>query len=301
MRKIIIGTRGSKLAMWQATYTQDRLKEIGIESELKIILTKGDKMQHLSFDKIEGKGFFTKELEDSLLNDEIDLAVHSMKDMPTSQPEGLCLAGVSYRDDPADCLIIRKEAVNPSDPLKLPKNPIIGTSSARRKSLVKMLRPDAQLKDVRGNLQSRLQKLEDGQFDAILLAMAGLKRSDIDLSRYEWIKLNPKEFVPAPAQGVLTWQTKTDNMEVRRILRKIHRPDILLCTNVERKVLRSLDGGCHLPLGVYCEADSMGYYHVWASYSGGVDKELTMVNLSSSTTKNLAERVFEKLMEAAQL
>ncbi len=295
MNKLIIGTRGSKLALWQAYYTQDRLNEIGIESELKIIKTKGDKIQHLSFDKIEGKGFFTKEIEDALLNDEVHLAVHSMKDMPTTQPEGLCLAAISYREDPADCLVIRKAVLTAAKVLKLPENPIVGTSSARRKALIKAIRADVQLKDIRGNVPTRLQKLREGQFDAILLAMAGIKRLELDMSEFELIRLNPKEFVPAPAQGVLAWQTKTDNMEVRRILRKLHRSDVLKCTNVERKVLRLLDGGCHLPLGVYCERDDMGNYHVWGVLSGGLEQELNMVRFSSSTTVNLAERMYERL------
>ncbi|CAA6798520.1 MAG: Porphobilinogen deaminase (EC [uncultured Aureispira sp.] len=301
MNKLIIGTRGSKLALWQAYYTQDRLKEIGVESELKIITTKGDKIQHLSFDKIEGKGFFTKEIEDELLAGTIDLAVHSMKDMPTTQPEGLSLAAISYREDPADCLVIRKDAATQGKLLQLPDNPIVGTSSARRKALMKTIRPDAVLKDIRGNVPTRLQKLKEGQFDAILLAIAGINRLELDMSDFEMIRLNPKEFVPAPAQGVLTWQTKTDNMDVRRTLRKLHRSDVLQCTNVERKVLRLLDGGCHLPLGVYCEEDDMGYYHVCSILSGGLDQELTVVNLSSSTTKNLAETIFAKLTQGVEL
>lgn len=301
MTKLIIGTRGSKLALWQAYYTQDRLKEIGVESELKIIKTKGDKIQHLGFDKLEGKGFFTKEIEDELLAGSVDLAVHSMKDMPTTQPEGLSLAAISYREDPADCLVIRKDAVTEGKMLRLPDNPIVGTSSARRKALIKTIRPDVELKDIRGNVPTRLQKLQEGQFDAILLAIAGINRLGLDMSAFETIRLNPKEFVPAPAQGVLTWQTKTDNMDVRRILQKIHRSDVLKCTNVERKVLRLLDGGCHLPLGVYCEADDMGYYHVSSILSGGLDQELTVVNLSSSTTNNLAETIFEQLTAGVDL
>lgn len=301
MDKLIIGTRGSKLALWQAYYTQDRLKEIGIDSELKIIKTKGDKIQHLSFDKIEGKGFFTKEIEDALLQNEVDLAVHSMKDMPTTQPEGLCLAAISYREDPADCLVVRKDVVQEGAVLKLPNQPIVGTSSARRKSLIKEVRPDVQLKDIRGNVPTRLQKLREGQFDAIVLAMAGIRRLDLDMSDFESIRLDPKEFVPAPAQGVLAWQTKEDNMEVRRLLRRIHDADVLRCTNVERKVLKLLDGGCHLPLGVYCEVDALGYFHVCSILSGGLEQPLHRFNHSSSTSINLAEQVYQQLIENVQL
>ncbi|MCH2023969.1 MAG: hydroxymethylbilane synthase [Saprospiraceae bacterium] len=301
MDKLIIGTRGSKLALWQANYTQERLKSIGIGSELKIIKTKGDQVQHLSFDKIEGKGFFTKEIEDALLNNEVDLAVHSMKDMPTTQPEGLCLAAISYREDAADCLVIRKDIVEGKGVLKLPKNPIVGTSSARRKALIKEVRPDAVLKDIRGNVPTRLEKLREGQFDAIILAMAGIKRLGLDMSDFEAIRLNPKEFVPAPAQGVLAWQAKKSNEGICKLLRKIHDKEVLRCTNIERTVLKMLDGGCHLPLGVYCEMDNLGYYHVYSILSGGLDKELHRVNVSSSISINLAKQVYDRLVENVNL
>ncbi len=301
MDKLIIGTRGSKLALWQAYFTQDRLNELGIASELKIIKTQGDRVQHLSFDKLEGKGFFTKEIEDELLAGSIDLAVHSMKDMPTTQPDGLCLAAISYREDPADCLVVRKERVDSTQLLDLPSNPVVGTSSARRKALLHSMREDVILKDIRGNVPTRLRKLQEGQFDAIVLAMAGLKRLELDLSDFHTIRLNPKEFVPAPAQGVLAWQTKADNMPVRRILRKIHNGEVLQRTNVERKVLRLLDGGCHLPLGVYCEQDQMGYFHAWGILSGGIKQPLKRVHLSSSTTHNLSERLHGQLMEGQDL
>lgn len=301
MDKLIIGTRGSKLALWQAYFTQDRLNELGIASELKIIKTQGDRVQHLSFDKLEGKGFFTKEIEDELLAGSIDLAVHSMKDMPTTQPDGLCLAAISYREDPADCLVVRKERVDSTQLLDLPSNPVVGTSSARRKALLHSMREDVILKDIRGNVPTRLRKLQKGQFDAIVLAMAGLKRLELDLSDFHTIRLNPKEFVPAPAQGVLAWQTKADNMPVRRILRKIHNGEVLQRTNVERKVLRLLDGGCHLPLGVYCEQDQMGYFHAWGILSGGIKQPLKRVHLSSSTTHNLSERLHGQLMEGQDL
>lgn len=301
MDKLIIGTRGSKLALWQAYFTQDKLAELGIASELKIIKTQGDRVQHLSFDKLEGKGFFTKEIEDELLAGTVDLAVHSMKDMPTTQPEGLCLAAISYREDPADCLVVRKERVEASKMLDLPDNAVVGTSSARRKALLKSVREDVVLKDIRGNVPTRLRKLKEGQFDAIVLAMAGLKRLELDMSDFHAIRLNPKEFVPAPAQGVLAWQTKADNKEVRRILRKIHDPAVLQRTNVERKVLRLLDGGCHLPLGVYCEQDQMGYFHAWGILSGGIDQPLKRVNISSSTTHHLSERLHQELIDGQAL
>ncbi len=298
MSNIIIGTRGSDLALWQANYIKNELERIGQEVELKIITTKGDTIQHLSFDKIEGKGFFTKELEDALLKGEIDLAVHSMKDMPTSQPEGLKLAAVSYRDLPEDWLIIRKDALEIDKILKLKTAPVVGTSSARRKTQILSIRPDTQISDIRGNVPTRLEKLRKGDFDAILLAAAGLNRLNIDLSEFEVIKFSPKEFVPAPAQGVLTLQIREEDKLLYQILRKIHNTDTVQCTNVERKVLQLFQGGCQLPLGVYCERDNMGTYHVWAVQSDAWNSPIKRVQMSSSTRGGLAEKVYQALLDA---
>ena len=288
---IIIGTRGSKLALWQAEYTQAKLKELGVTSELKIIKTKGDKIQHLSFDKIEGKGFFTKEIEDALLNGEVDMAVHSMKDLPTQMPEGLVITAVSYRANPADCLVIKKDATEEGVPFRLKQEAIVGTSSARRKAQLLHFRPDVQLKDIRGNVPTRLKKLESGEFDAIMLAAAGLERLEIDLSNFIAIHMSPKEFVPAPAQGVLAFQTTKTATATRRIVMGLHDAAVAECTNVERKVLQLMEGGCHIPLGVYCERDKMDNFHVWAAYADSWDSPVKTTRISSSTTFELAESV----------
>jgi hydroxymethylbilane synthase len=298
MSKIIIGTRGSELALWQANYIKSELENIGQEVELKIITTKGDAIQHLSFDKIEGKGFFTKELEDALLNGEIDMAVHSMKDLPTSQPEGLKIAAVSYRDLPEDWLIIRKEALETGKILSLKASPIVGTSSARRKAQLRSIRPDTEIRDIRGNVPTRLEKLRRGDFDAILLAAAGLNRLQIDLSDFFVLKFSPREFVPAPAQGVLALQIREEDRLLYSQLRQLHNPETLNCTNVERKVLKLYQGGCHLPLGVYCERDNLGNYHVWAIQAEEWDAPLRRVQMSSSTRAGLAEKVYQALLRA---
>lgn len=292
--KLIIGTRGSKLALWQAHYTQGLLTEIGVESELKIIKTQGDKIQNLTFDKLEGKGFFTKEIEDCLLRGDIHLAVHSMKDLPTNAPEGLCITAVSYRANPADTLLIRKDSMEQRI-LKIKEGGILGTSSARRKAQILDFRPDLNIKDIRGNVPTRINKLREGQFDAIILAAAGLERLEMNLSEFEVIELNPKEFVPAPAQGVLAFQTQENDLNTRRILKQLHQPKVSACTNVERKVLNLLEGGCQMPLGVYCEQDSMGYYHVWAAKADAWNEKPKRVSMSSGTTHNLAEEIFEKI------
>lgn len=263
MRKIIIGSRGSDLALWQAHHVKSQLENIGCEVEIKIIKTQGDIIQHLSFDKMEGKGFFTKEIEAALLEKSIDLAVHSHKDLETNPLEGLVIAAVSEREDPADLLLIRKEAVDANETFLLKQGAITGTSSARRKSQMMRFRPDIEIKDLRGNVPTRIQKLRDGNYDAILLAKAGVSRLNIDLSEFAVVDLNPREFIPAPAQGVLGLQIRETDTDLAEILRQLDTPEVRRRIAVERGVLNKLDGGCQLPLGVYCPDD----HHVFVSFS----------------------------------
>lgn len=288
-----IGTRGSRLALWQAEFTQTALARIGVESQLVIIKTQGDLVQHLGFDKLEGKGFFTKEIEDALLRGEVDLAVHSMKDLPTSQPPGLAITAVSYRDNPADLLIIRKETYAETALLKLQPNAVVGTSANRRKAQLKSFRADVQLKDIRGNVPTRLEKLRSGDFDAIFLAAAGVGRLGLDLSDFQVLELPAREFVPAPAQGVLAWQTNRDDLATRLIMKQLHHPEISACTNVERRVLQLMEGGCQMPLGVFCERDTVGNYHTFAACE--LDGHLKRARVSSSTNFGLAEKVVAQL------
>lgn len=295
-QKIRIGTRGSKLALWQANYTQQELEKIGVEAELVIIKTQGDKIQHLGFDKLEGKGFFTKEIEDAMLRGDIDMAVHSMKDMPTQAIEGLVITAVSYRANPADCLLLSAAKSDSAKLLNLPENAVVGTSSARRKAQLLDIRPDIQIKDIRGNVPTRIEKLRAGDFDAILLAAAGLERLELDLTEdIEKIQLNPKEFVPAPAQGVLAWQCNKNDIATRRILQQLHQSDVSVCTNVERKVLQLMQGGCQMPLGVYCMQDAQHNYHVWAAKAATWDSPVRRIRLSATTKLGLAEAVYDAL------
>ncbi len=290
-----IGTRGSKLALWQAHDLQAQLKGLDIDSELVIIKTKGDEIQNLGFDKLEGKGFFTQEIEYALLAGDIDVAVHSMKDLPTEMVEGLSIAGLSKRANPADFLIIKKPSLDPSQPLMLKSGRKIGTSSIRRKVQLKHFDPTIDTVDVRGNVPTRLKKLNTEDYDAIVLAGAGVQRLEISLDDYHVIEFSPKEFVSAPAQGVIAYQCRTANKPTRRILKQIHDASTALCTNVERKVMKIMDGGCQLPLGAYCERDRAGNYHCYASYSPGHDQQLKHVKLSQSTHAGLAERIVEQL------
>lgn len=294
-KTIRIGTRGSRLALWQAAFTQSKLLELGVDAELTIIKTRGDQIQHLGFDKMEGKGFFTKEIEEALLRGDVDMAVHSMKDLPTTQPEGLVITAVSYRANPADWLVARRDCVDVMQDFKIKADAVVGTSSARRKAQIRHFRPDVTLKDIRGNVPTRLEKLRQGDFDAILLAAAGLNRLEMDLSDFEVIQLNPKEFVPAPAQGVLAFQTNKNDFAIRKILKKLHHSDVSACTNVERKVLQLADGGCQMPLGVYCMQDELGHFHAWAAKAATWDEAVKKVQVSSSTKVGLAEAVWEQL------
>lgn len=290
-----IGTCGSQLALCQAEFTRAELARMGVESELVILKTQGDLEQNLGFDKMEGKGFFTKEIEEALLRGDVDLAVHSMKDLPTSAPEGLVTTAVSYRDNPADWLLIRPEAMDKSQVFRLKTGAVVGASAARRKAQLADFRPDAVLEDIRGNVPTRVEKLRKGDFDAIFLAAAGISCLGLDLTDLEVVQLNPREFVPAPAQGVLAWQTNRDDTATRRILQKIHHPEVSALTNVERRVLQLLEGSCQLPLGVHCERDVAGNFHAFAACL--LDGRMRRVRLSQSTSFGMAEKVVEKLFE----
>lgn len=257
MSKITIGSRGSDLALWQAHHVQRNLIKLGHEVDIKIIVTQGDAIQHLSFDKLEGKGFFTKEIEVALLNKEIDLAVHSHKDLETNQPEGLMIGAVSEREDAAELLLIRKESVDPTQNWSLKANAVIGTSSARRKSQVVAQRSDLTIKDLRGNVPTRIDKLRQGLYDAILLAKAGTDRLQLDLSEFEVVRLDPTSFVPAPAQGVLALQIRTEDQDLFQALSALNNTFVQDQIAIERKVLNQMNGGCQLPLGVYVSEETV--------------------------------------------
>lgn len=295
-RSIKIGTRGSRLALWQARKVESELTSLGYQPELVIIKTQGDAVQNLSFDKLEGKGFFTKEIEDALLAEQIDVAVHSLKDLPTVQPEGLSLAGLSTRANPSDVLLIRPESHDEKRDFGLKEGCTIGTSSIRRKTQILDFIPSATVLDLRGNVPTRVQKLRDGNYDAIILAAAGLDRLELDLSDLVAIRMHPKEFVPAPAQGVIAYQVRAADTEMRKIIAKIHDSDTAAHTNVERKILKLMEGGCQMPLGVYCDIDAAGNFHVYTAYAKEADQAIIRITHSQSTQHQLAERVVEKLL-----
>ena len=296
MQHIRIGSRGSDLALWQANHVKRQLENLGCSVDITIITTQGDAIQHLSFDKLEGKGFFTKEIEQALLDNTIDLAVHSHKDLETNQPEGLKIACVSEREDPADLLLIAKGSIDTSKVWNLKENAIVGTSSARRKSQVLRFRDDVQIRDLRGNVPTRIQKLRDNQYDAILLAKAGVDRLEIDLSEFEVFVMDPTEFVPAPAQGVLALQIRESDTALFETLQKMNHPEVQKRIAVERKVLNLMQGGCQLPLGVYCDENEI----VYVSYSSNWENGSNWYEYSTDNLDDLAEIIVEDLNAAAQ-
>jgi hydroxymethylbilane synthase len=287
---IRIGTRGSELALWQAHNVKQRLENNGNSVTITIIKTQGDKIQDLSFDKLEGKGFFTKEIEAALLSNEVDLAVHSHKDLETSPPEGLVIAAVSEREDPSELLLISRENVDSSQVWDLKLNSSIGTSSARRKSIVVSNRNDLTIKELRGNVPTRIQKLRERNYDAIILAKAGVSRLEIDLSEFHLVELDPKKFVPAPAQGVLALQIREEDNELWKEIQKLNHPQVEMQIAIERKVLNFMQGGCQLPLGVYCDLEN-----VFVSYA----KDWTIGSKNFifpfSGSANLAEEIVATL------
>ena len=295
MQHIQIGSRGSDLALWQANHVKNQLEQLGYSVDITIITTQGDAIQDLSFDKLEGKGFFTKEIELALLEKSIDLAVHSHKDLETNQPEGLIIACVSERENPADLLLVAKSAVDSACLWDLKENAVIGTSSARRKSQVVGFRDDVSIKDLRGNVPTRIQKLREGQYDAILLAKAGVDRLKIDLSEFHVVVLDPTEFIPAPAQGVLALQIREEDEALFTLLQKMNHSTVQNQIAIERKVLNLMQGGCQLPLGVYCDDNNV----VFVSYTANWEDGANWYEYATDDLSNLAEIIVEDLVAAA--
>lgn len=293
-RTIIIGTRGSDLALWQAHHIADKLKNIGIQTEIKIIKTQGDHILNLRLDKLEGKGFFTKELEEHLLSGKIDLAVHSHKDLPTEHPKGLIIAAVSEREDPSEVLLILKDCVDQSKKLSVKHNGVVGTSSNRRQSQLLSVRPDLEIEDLRGNVNSRIQKLRDENYDAIVLAKAGISRLNLDLSEFHIEVIEPNaELVPSPAQGVLAVQIREEDEELKQKLQQINDGDVEARIAIERKVLNLFNGGCHMPLGCYCEKGD-GVFKVWTTKADSGDDLPDRLYIESSEANGLAEKIVAK-------
>jgi hydroxymethylbilane synthase len=255
--RLVIGSRGSKLALTQAEWVKARLASLhpGIDIHIEIIKTTGDvKTDPLSV--IGGKGVFTKELEDALLDRRIDIAVHSLKDLPTIVPEALAIGAICEREDPSDALVLPKDSDSLCASLKdLPVHSIVGTSSPRRQAQLRHLRPDLVIKDLRGNVDTRLRKLDEGQYDAVILASAGLRR--LGLEQRISAAIPPEQMLPAVGQGAIGVEIRADDSVALDVVTKLdHEATRVACT-AERALLRALGGGCQLPIAAHCVV----YYH----------------------------------------
>lgn len=246
MSLLKLGTRGSALALTQSKWVAAQLcrANAGLEVEIVIIKTSGDKDQNSALNKFAGKGIFTKEIEDALLAGDIDLAVHSLKDLPTELPAGLSLAPPPEREDPRD-LLVAKCSVQ-----ELPQGTLVGTGSARRREQLRELRPDLRFEEIRGNVNTRVKKWRDGLYGATVLACAGVARLGSDtagLQEGESYPLSIQDCLPAPCQGLLGLEYRTDDQETARYLETISDPDSIVAFKAERAFLAELDGGCHIP------------------------------------------------------
>ena len=244
--KLRIGSRGSQLALWQANHIAGLLREQGHEVAIEIIKTTGDRLQEVTFAEVGSKGMFTKEIEEALAEGRVDLAVHSLKDLPTELPEPFTLAAVPLRIDPRDAFVSAKYA----SLAELPQGARVGTSSQRRRALLKAFRPDIDTVEFRGNVDTRLRKLAEGQVDAILVAAAGLER----LGKTDWLRerLDPKDFCPAAGQGALAIETRKDDVATLDAIGFLNDADTRFAVTAERAALAALGGGCQVPIGVHC-------------------------------------------------
>lgn len=247
MKKIVIATRGSKLALWQAEHIRDRLifRYPELKVELLKIKTRGDKILDVPLAKVGGKGLFVKEIEEALMDGRADIAVHSMKDVPTELPAGLKLGIIPERESPVDLLLSCKY----KNLMELPEKARVGTSSLRRQAQLLHLRPDLEVVSLRGNLDTRVRKLKEGQFDAIIVARAGMRRLGLTVD-YEY-ELAPPGFLPAVAQGALGIEYAEDRHDLDELLEFLDHAPTRFCVHAERGFLHGLDGGCQVPIACY--------------------------------------------------
>jgi len=275
-----LGTRGSDLALWQARHVAGLLSDrLGLESTIEIVKTRGDRIQDVAFRKMEGKGFFTKELQDALEGGQVDLVVHSLKDLPTEEPEGLGIIAVPERANAADLLLARGGLLvrDHADPLGLPPGAVLGTSSLRRASQALALSPGIAVRALRGNVPTRIRMLREGDYDAILLAAAGVRRLGLEINDLECVELTPEVMLPAPGQGALAIETRYDD-QITQPLSALHDPVVARCVGAERQLLNLLGGGCHLPLGCLASEDESGLR--LQAVLGDIDDEITRATVS---------------------
>lgn len=294
--KIVIGSRGSELALWQANHVKKLIenKNRSVHVDIKIIKTKGDKILDVALSKIGDKSLFTKELEIQLLERKIDLAVHSLKDLQTKIPDGLKLAAVSKRHEVEDVLIARNKSTTIH---KLRENAVVATGSLRRKCQLLHLRPDIKVVDLRGNVPSRIEKFLKSDWDAIILARAGVER--LNLKRHISSYISKDEILPAVGQGALGIEIHKDNNFVEEIVQSIHHDYTYLAVLAERSLLRTLEGGCQVPIGAFAEVTSNGLY--LDAMVGSLDGSLTFrkkVRGSKKDAEKIGKTLAKELLKA---
>lgn len=250
MKKLIIATRGSKLALWQSEYVKAELEKAhpGLEVELSVMMTKGDKILDVALAKIGGKGLFTKELEEAMLRGEAHIAVHSLKDVPMEFPQGLKLGVITKREDVRDAMLSEKYPTLEA----LPHGAVVGTTSLRRRMQLLKVRPDFVIKNLRGNVNTRIRKLKEGEFDAIILASAGIKRLGLENDVTFFSPISKEVMIPASGQAALGIEI-IDNPEVERLVGILNDEEAIIETSVEREFIAVLEGGCQVPIGVNAE------------------------------------------------
>jgi len=302
-RSLRLGTRASALARWQADWVGARLEELGVEVVLVPVTTSGDRQQRESVAAIGGQGVFTKEIQQALLDDRIDLAVHSLKDLPTEPVDGLRLAAVPERAPPGDVLVGREHATLD----ELPEDAVVGTGSLRRRAQILHVRPDLRIRDVRGNVDTRLRKLDAGDYDAVVLAEAGLRR--LGLAERITQVLFPAILLPAVGQGALGLETRTDDEATRSIVGQLDHGPTHAAVLAERAMLAALEGGCLAPIAAWgrAEGDSLeltgrvlhpdGTRKIEATLTGRLDDPS---ELGDRVAAELADRGATELIRAAR-
>ena len=309
---LVIGSRGSKLALWQTEWVRAQLLALysRLEVRVEVIKTSGDVLKDAPLSAIGGRGVFTKEIEDALLEGRVDLAVHSLKDLPTTQPAGLLIAAVPQREDARDALVLPASRGRAEDAslLSLPEGAVVGTSSLRRLAQLKHLRPDLGIKDLRGNVDTRLRKLDAGGYDAIILAAAGLRR--LGLEERISAPLPAHEMLPAVGQGALAVETRVDDAAVIELLKPLDHELTRAACAAERALLRSLGGGCQLPIAAHAfrRGNSLRVEGLVAGLSGDtivrdqIEGEMAEAqHLGETLARQLRARGAESLLEGLPL
>lgn len=286
---LTIGSRGSDLALWQSRWVAQRL---GVPTKLEIIQTSGDRILDRDLSSATGKGFFTKELEEALYAKTIDLAVHSLKDLPTETPAGLAIAAVTERAPVADLLLVHPDWHDASKPFPVKAGGRVGASSLRRQAFVRACGQDLEPASLRGNVPTRVRKLKEGQYAAIVLAEAGLSRLGLDLSPAIAYRLDPEWWLPAPGQGALGIETRADDAAQRAAAALEHAPT-RTSTSMERGLLKRFEGGCHLPLGTLAQPRGDAFRFV-AAFAPQPDRLVRCV-FDQVSGSDAVEQAFEAL------